>query len=151
MNLKEFKNKLREVNEIKFKIFQGIFIPSHFHITEIGTLQKKFIDCGSKIRIEKTICLQIWLAKDISHRLVPQKVIEIIELAEKKLYLNNEKIEIEYQGDRTIEKFGLDFEGDTFVLTKENTDCLAKDACNSDNVINNTADPCCSSAESICC
>ena len=36
--------------------------------------------------------------------------------------------DVEYQGD-TIGKYGLDFNGEAFVLTKKSTNCLAKDKC----------------------
>ena len=42
--------------------------------------------------------------------------------------IENTEIEVEYQGD-TIGKFGLDFNGEYFLLTNKKTDCLAKDQC----------------------
>jgi len=35
---------------------------------------------------------------------------------------------VEYQAD-TIGKYGLDFDGNHFLLTTKQTDCLAKDTC----------------------
>ncbi|GAL68731.1 hypothetical protein JCM19301_1101 [Jejuia pallidilutea] len=53
---------------------------------------------------------------------------DIIALSEKVLDLKDLEIEVEYQGD-TIQKFGLDFNGELFKLTTKATDCLAKDKC----------------------
>ena len=52
----------------------------------------------------------------------------IIELSEKTLALGDWPIEVEYQGE-TINKFNLDFNGEDFLLTTKQTDCLAKDNC----------------------
>ncbi|MEI7863404.1 MAG: DUF6428 family protein, partial [Planctomycetota bacterium] len=32
------------------------FVPAHFHITEVGRVQKDFIDCGGTVR-SATTCL----------------------------------------------------------------------------------------------
>ena len=71
---------------------------------------------------------QLWAADDYDHRLKPQKVIDIIEMAEKEIGLENLEIEIEYQSE-TIGKYGLEFEGGRFLLTATQTDCLAKEKC----------------------
>ncbi|HLR36776.1 MAG TPA: DUF6428 family protein, partial [Chitinophagaceae bacterium] len=47
---------------------------------------------------------------------------------EKILNIGDFDVEVEYQG-QTIEKFALDFDGKTFLLTNKQTDCLAKDKC----------------------
>lgn len=64
----------------------------------------------------------------ITHRLHPEKLINIIELSEKILNIQDLEIEVEYQG-HTIEKFGLDFDGTNFLLTNKQTDCLAPYKC----------------------
>jgi hypothetical protein len=38
------------------------------------------------------------------------------------------EVEVEYQSD-TIGKYGLDFDGNRFILTSKVTACLASDAC----------------------
>ena len=49
-------------------------------------------------------------------------------MAEKELGLENLEIEVEYQSE-TIGKYGLEFEGERFILTTTQTDCLAKEKC----------------------
>lgn len=128
MKLSELKTVLKPLEEIAFQLPNGELVPSHFHVTEVGQINKKFIDCGGTLRNESVISLQLWNADDYDHRLHPEKLIHIIELSEDKLGLEDLEIEVEYQGD-TIQKFGLDFDGKQFLLTTKQTDCLAKDKC----------------------
>lgn len=128
MKLNEFKNKLKDLETISFKLPNGTLVPPHFHVTEVGSFNKNFIDCGGTIRNEKVVNFQLWEANDYDHRLHPEKLLSIIELSETKLGITNEEIEVEYQGE-TIGKYGLEIENNTFILTSLTTDCLAKDKC----------------------
>ncbi|WP_291868891.1 DUF6428 family protein [Maribacter sp.] len=128
MKLSEIKKHLIHLEKIAFKLPNGELVPRHFHVTEIGKVTKKFIDCGGTLRNEQVANFQLWNADDYDHRLNPEKLIHIIELSEKVLELEDLDIEVEYQGE-TIGKFGLDFDGTNFVLTNKQTDCLAKDNC----------------------
>lgn len=128
MKLSEFKNILRSQSSINFQLPNGDLVASHFHITEVGKVSKHFIDCGGSIRKEERINFQLWEADDYDHRLQPDKLLDIIELSEQKLGLNDEEIELEYQGE-TIGKYSLDYSGRVFLLQSKATDCLAKDTC----------------------
>ncbi|MDB4643948.1 DUF6428 family protein [Flavobacteriaceae bacterium] len=128
MKLSEIKSALSEVNEVTFTLPNGKQVPPHFHVTEVGNIQKHFIDCGGTIRKESVINFQLFTATDYDHRLSAQKLRSIIQLSEEKLGLENHEIEVEYQGD-TIGKYGLDFKEGVFILTSTLTDCLAKDKC----------------------
>ena len=128
MKLSEIKTALSEVNEVTFTLPNGKQVPPHFHVTEVGNIQKHFIDCGGTIRKESVINFQLFTATDYDHRLSAQKLRSIIQLSEEKLGLENHEIEVEYQGD-TIGKYGLDFKEGIFILTSTLTDCLAKDKC----------------------
>ena len=128
MKLSTFKAALSTKTNISFTLPSGELVPSHFHVTEIGQIDKRFIDCGGVLRNESVINFQLWEANDYDHRLAPEKLINIINLAENKLELEDLEIEVEYQGT-TIQKFGLEVEDNTFKLTSTQTDCLAKDDC----------------------
>jgi len=128
MKLSEAKIILRELENIGFKLPSGELVPSHFHVTEIGKITKHFIDCGGTERNDEVVNFQLWNANDYDHRLHPEKLLNIIELSEKRLGIGNLKIEVEYQAD-TIGKYGLEFDGKHFLLTTKQTDCLAKDDC----------------------
>lgn len=129
MTLSEIKNTLEGLDTISFTLPNGTLVPNHFHVTEIGKISKTFIDCGGTLRQEKKVNFQLWNANDYDHRLHPEKLLKIIALSQDTLNLQDLEIEVEYQGAQTIEKFGLAFENNTFLLTSLVTDCLAKDAC----------------------
>jgi hypothetical protein len=128
MKLSQIKEILKNVNNISFQLPDGDSVPSHFHVTEVGKITKHFIDCGGVERKEEVANFQLWNANDYDHRLHPEKLLNIIELSEKILKIKDLEIEVEYQAD-TIGKYGLDYDGKTFLLTSKQTDCLAKDSC----------------------
>lgn len=128
MKLSQIKNHLNHLETIGFQLPNGDMVASHFHVTEIGIINKRFIDCGGTVRKEDVINFQLWEANDYNHRLHPEKLVHIIQLSEQTLNLPDLEIEVEYQGE-TIGKYGLDFDGVNFVLTTTKTDCLAKSDC----------------------
>ncbi|KOF04277.1 hypothetical protein AWW67_09360 [Roseivirga seohaensis] len=128
MKISEIKNHLSGLNQIAFELPDGSLVPSHFHVTEVGQINKHFIDCGGTVRNEEVANFQLWEANDYDHRLHPEKLVHIIELSEKILGLKDLEIEVEYQGS-TIGKYGLDFNGTNFLLTTKQTACLASDKC----------------------
>jgi hypothetical protein len=129
MNLLALKQHLHNLEQIQFELPNGTYVPSHFHLTEVGSVKRHFMDCGGTLRKEEAISLQLWNAKDYDHRLHPDKLLGILEMAQKSLHLEDHlPIEVEYQG-LSIEKYGLEFNGHHFLLRAQYTDCLAKDAC----------------------
>jgi len=138
---------------VEFVLENGDRVPAHFHITEVGLINKHFIDCGGTVRMESNINFQLWNANDLDHRLDPSKLLSIIELSESKLNLGDFEIEVEYQLS-TIGKFGLTHNGSHFVLTNKQTACLADDHCGIPSeglqVIGNVATQCCTPGGSCC-
>ncbi|AZB36141.1 MULTISPECIES: DUF6428 family protein [Chryseobacterium] len=128
MKLSEIKEILSTLDNVEFQLENGAFVPEHFHVTEVGTVTKHFIDCGGVIRHEKVVNFQLWNANDFEHRLKPGKLLNIIKLSEEKLGIEEGEIEVEYQ-NTTIGKYDLEFNGKTFVLKNKTTACLAQDAC----------------------
>lgn len=128
MKLSEIKELLPTLETVEFQLEDGTKVPAHFHITEVGMVTKKYIDCGGTIRNEKNVSFQLWNADDFDHRLKPGKLLNIIKLSERKIEVEDAEIEVEYQGS-TINKFGLRFENPHFILVNKMTDCLAKDKC----------------------
>lgn len=128
MKLSELKLILTKLETIQFKLPDGSLVPKHFHVTEIGKISKQFIDCGGNIRNEAIVNFQLWNADDYNHRLHPDKLRDIIQLSESIFEIGDLEIEVEYQGD-TIEKFGLDYDGVSLLLSSKKTDCLAKENC----------------------
>ena len=132
MKLLELKNILKTLSEISFQFENGLHIPQHFHITEIGLITKDFIDCGGVIRNEKVISFQLWHANDFNHRLKAKNILEIISMAENSIIFEDLEIEVEYQNS-TIGKYGLSFNGENFILKSKTTNCLAEDNCGIQN------------------
>jgi hypothetical protein len=128
MKLSELKTQLNGLDSLTFVQTNGEAVPAHFHVTEVGQVNKHFIDCGGTIRNEKVVNFQLWEANDFDHRLAPQKLRDIIDLSERKLGLEDAEIEVEYQAD-TIGKYGLEFSNGKFILTSKQTNCLASDHC----------------------
>lgn len=129
MTLSEIKKHLSQLDTISFTLPDGSLVPNHFHVTEVGKVTKHFIDCGGTVREEKKVNFQLWNADDYDHRLHPEKLVKIITLSEDIFNLQDLEIEVEYQGEQTIQKFGLEFQNNSFQLTSLVTDCLAKDKC----------------------
>lgn len=129
MKLSEIKNHLQKLETIAFQLPNGKLVPAHFHVTEVGKITKDFIDCGGKVRQENVINFQLWEERDYNHRLHPEKLLKIIEISERKFEFDDLDIEVEYQGEVTIGKYNLDFDGTNFLLTPKITACLALDAC----------------------
>lgn len=128
MKLSDLKYQLQEMDALTFHLPDGTNVPKHFHITEVGQVTKKFIDCGGTLREEQVVSLQLWHSIDFHHRLKADKLLKIIEMAETNLNLEDAEIEVEYQSD-TIGKYGLEFKEGKLNLTGKKTDCLAKSDC----------------------
>lgn len=128
MKLSDIKQILPTLENVEFQLENGNYVPEHFHVTEVGTITKHFIDCGGVIRNEKTVNFQLWNANDFEHRLKPAKLLHIIKLSEEKLHIEDSEIEVEYQNG-TIGKYDLEFNGKNFILKNKTTACLAQDSC----------------------
>ncbi|MEK0424585.1 MAG: hypothetical protein RJB11_676, partial [Planctomycetota bacterium] len=44
---------------IQIDLPSGGSIPAHFHVTEVGHVQKRFVDCGGTLRSTASCLLQI--------------------------------------------------------------------------------------------
>lgn len=97
MNISEIKEYLGTVEYPRFVLPDGELVPSHYHITEIGLVDKQYIDCGGEMRHEQRISFQIWTADDNDHRLTSQKLLDIIAQFQKEISIVDTSIEIEYQ------------------------------------------------------
>jgi hypothetical protein len=135
MNIQEFKSILEEYPEhaLTFVLPDADRIPAHAHITEVGRIDKRFIDCGGTVRQLANCTLQAWVAEDTNHRLRPGKLAQIIGLAAPLLGTDELPVEIEYE-DCSITQFpvlGAEAKDGELVFTlgEKHTDCLAKELC----------------------
>ena len=111
----------------------GSFVPAHYHITEVGRVQKDFIDCGGTVRSAASCLLQIWVADDVEHRLETTKLARIIEIARPLLAADDLPVEIEYE-DAVVAQYPLGGAESTpsgilFTLGSKHTACLAPEKC----------------------
>lgn len=135
MKLSDFKKALLSAPEakLKFVLPDGDVIEPHAHITEVGRIDKTFIDCGGKIWKKSTCLLQAWVADDVEHRFLPGKLVVVLEKAAPILGEDDLEMEIEYE-DCAITQFtvGAVALADgvlTFQLGDKHTACLAQDVC----------------------
>ncbi|MBI1193561.1 MAG: hypothetical protein GC205_10345 [Bacteroidetes bacterium] len=129
MKLSAVKEHLEAMLDLPFVLDNGVRVPEHFHVTEVGLITRHFMDCGGTERKERLVSFQLWVAQDDDHRLKPQKLLRIIELSERTLgALDDLEVEVEYQAE-TIGRYTLAFTGNAFQLVAKRTDCLAKDHC----------------------
>jgi len=135
MNVNEVQNLLaaHPGEKMHFMLPDKSFVPAHFHITEVGRVQKDFIDCGGTVRSATTCLVQVWVAHDVDHRLETTKLAKIIEIAQPLLGSDQLPVEIEYEGD-AISQYPLGGAESTpagllFYLGSKHTACLAPEKC----------------------
>ena len=135
MNLSELKSLLTVHGERPFRLAlpDGGAVPVSFHVTEVGRLQKNFLDCGGKLRETVACQLQIWVGQDYDHRIETGKLAAILEKAKSLLPDDSLPVEIEYE-DRVISQYTItshDVLADAVVLKLEHkhTECLAPELC----------------------
>ena len=120
MQLSAFKHTLAQVETLEFQLPDGQFVPAHFHLTEVGHVTRNYIDCGGTLRQENKLNLQLWVASDTDHRLKPNSLLNILQLAEKQLTSLDLEVEVEYQ-QSTIGRYRLAFDGAVFQLINTQT------------------------------
>lgn len=112
------------------------FIPAHYHITEVGRVQKDFIDCGGTVRSTTAGVLQVWVADDVDHRLETTKLAAIMDVAGPLLQSEDLPLEVEYE-EGVISQYpvvGVEItpSGLLFHLGTKHTACLAPEKCGLD-------------------
>jgi hypothetical protein len=135
MKLHELKQLLHRhpAKGFRLQLPNGDPVPVSFHITEVGHVRKKFIDCGGRMHETETCQLQAWVGSDEEHRLANGKLLGILDKAAAFLPGDHLSVEIEYE-DMALSQHpiaGADIRDDAVVLLLEakHADCLAKDVC----------------------
>ena len=135
MNVEQFYQTLEKQSDaaVRFQLPSGSLIPDHFHVTEVGRIDKRFVDCGGTHRQSASCLLQTWTANDLHHRLVAGKLAKILRIAAPVLGSFELPVEVEYGEDVAAQYFvsDVDVADDTvtFILSGKQTDCLARDKC----------------------
>lgn len=111
-------------------------VPVSFHITEVGHVTKKFIDCGGKVHTIQTCQLQAWLGTDTDHRLLAGKMAGVLHQAKTKgILLDGADLDVEIEYEETtisqypVANYTITEAAVVLSLAAKHTDCLAKDVC----------------------
>lgn len=108
-------------------------VPAHFHVTEVGRVQKDFIDCGGTPRTLVHCQLQLLVATDVDHRLTAGKFLNILDKSAAILRGDDLPLVIEHEDCRTIafpvREISATPEQITFRLDLPHPACLAADSC----------------------
>lgn len=135
MKLIELKNLL-EANRDKLFSLQlpdKNQVPVSFHITEVGQINKTFIDCGGKVHSVQTCQLQAWVGEDFDHRIQAGKLADILKLAAAIVPGDDIDVEVEYEATTIsqypIAEYSITEDAVVLHLKTKHTDCLAKELC----------------------
>lgn len=111
----------------------GSLVPAHFHVTEVGRVQKDFVDCGGTVRSSTSCVLQVWVASDVAHRLDSSKLATIIQKGRKLFETTAIPLEVEYDhgviSQYPVEDAEVSPAGILLHLATKHTACLAPDRC----------------------
>ena len=135
MNVEQFLSLLEAHPQEALRIVlpNGEAVAPHFHITEVGHVTKRFMDCGGTHRKTKSCLLQTWVHSDVDHRLETGKLANILRIAGDVLPSLDLPVEIEHEAG-VVSQYpiiaGIS-DGHTLTLTTslKHTACLAMDVC----------------------
>lgn len=121
----------------RFILPDGDQIPAHFHITEVGHVAKRFVDCGGQLHDTTDTCLlQTYVADDVDHRLHAGTLAKILQLGDQVLPHDDLEVEVEYDccvvAQYPIASATFAGEHIDIQLGEKHTDCLAKARCGID-------------------
>lgn len=136
MNVRTLKARLADQPEARLELVfdDGDTVPPEFHVTEVGHVTRRFIDCGGTRRVTECCLLQVWVAvNDPAHRLSAGKLLGILRLADDLPLSADLPVEVEYEGCVLSQYAVVAAEASPGVirlrLADKHTDCLAKEAC----------------------
>lgn len=136
MNTNALKTTLAQHPDrvLRIALPDGSSVPARFHVTEVGHVSRRFIDCGGTVRTLESCLLQAWVPDgDVDHRLTAGKLANIFDVSRRVLPSDELEVEVEY-GAPVVSQYTVnaaDLHGGELVLTLGNkqTDCLAREVC----------------------
>src|SRR5687768_2810016 len=80
ITLSSLKKALAKAPELPLTVLwpDGDPIEAHFHVTEVGRVQKDFVDCGGTVRRTVVCLLQTWVGEDVDHRITAEKLLKAL-------------------------------------------------------------------------
>jgi hypothetical protein len=133
VKITQFRSALEAAPDalVRFTLPDGGQVPAHFHVTEVGYLSKKFIDCGGLTGATESCVLQTWLGDDDDHRLTAGRLAKILALGGRLWPHEDLNIEVEYDccvisqyPVTAAKRMGEHLE---FTLGSKSTQCLARE------------------------
>ena len=135
MNVEQFLGLLENHphQALRIELPNGNSVPAHFHITEVGHMTKRFMDCGGTLRTTESCLLQTWVHSDVDHRLDTTKLANILRMAGDVLPSLDLPVDIEHEAD-VVSQYPVvagASDGTTLTLmtSLKHTACLAMDVC----------------------
>ena len=137
MTLQEFKSLLQDNRGKLFQVVlpTGDAVPVSFHITEVGRVEKTFVDCGGKLHTRKTAQLQVWVGPDEDHRIQAGKMADILDRSVEIVPDDTLPLELEYEMENgfvsqlPVAGFSTSDEAVVLELGVRHTECLAPELC----------------------
>ena len=133
MKLHQLRSSLQAYPDAlpRFILPEGDLIPAHAHVTEVGYVTKRFIDCGGKIGKQESALLQTWIGDDTDHQLTGERFAKILELGERVLPGDDLPVEVEYDccvvAQYPIESVEPNGDYLDILLGSKRTQCLARE------------------------
>ena len=114
----------------RFILPDGDLIPAHAHVTEVGYVTKRFIDCGGEIGEQESVVLQTWVGDDTDHQLTSERFAKILQLGGRVLPGDDLPVEVEYDccvvAQYPIERVEPNGDHLDILLGSKRTQCLAR-------------------------
>ena len=150
MKLSELQGVLEKYPKTfpRFLLPGGAQIPAHAHVTEVGHVKKKFIDCGGVIGENEFVVLQAHVGSDTDHRLTSGRLAKILQLGERVLPHDQFEVAVEYDccvvSQYPVEETKRAGAHLDVHLGKSRTQCLARER-------EANPDACCTTKATACC
>jgi len=135
MNVEQFLALLETHahQHLRIVLPNGEAVATHFHITEVGHMTKRFMDCGGTLRHTESCLLQTWVHSDVDHRLDTTKLAHILRMAGDVLPSLDLPVEIEHEAGVVSQYPVISASSDgqtlTLITSLKHTACLAMDLC----------------------
>ena len=144
MTLRDLQERLEKYPNTfpRFVLPDGEYIPSHAHVTEVGHVVRKFIDCGGMTGKDEKIVLQTHVGDDIDHRLRSDRFSKILKFGARVLPDADLDVDVEYDccvvAQYPIAAARREGEHLNLILQRGRTQCRARERREPE-----VADPCC--------
>ena len=133
----------------RFVLPNGDYVPPHAHVTEVGHVVRKFIDCGGLTGEEEKVVLQTHVGNDTDHRLRSDQFAKILRLGNRVIPSADLDIDVEYDccvvAQYPIAEAIPDGEHLNLSLRRGRTQCRARERREAE-----TAAGCCATSAACC-